>query len=159
MSSYYAESKATIHTFIRDVQTNPTLQEELIQYFTERYRHATAAVEFAELKGYEVGYSNKDALIDLLILEKNQLEFIDRYPERADHFEDTNANEVMEAIRIYQSKSMNLGFFGEDEYLGMLFTNPPNSLVEKALEMYNDAEDDRMREEEREEWSYRRSRD
>ncbi len=159
MSDYDDELTATLFQFTRDVQTNSALQEELIQYFTERYKHAMVALEFAEAKGYAVDSRAQEALIQLLTLEKNQLEAIDRYPERAYHFEDANANEVMEVVSTYQSKSMELGFLWGEEYLAVLFTNPPNSLVARALEMYNDAENDRKEEEEREARSYRRRRD
>ena len=81
MSSYDDELKANIHKFIRDVQTNSALQEELIQYFKERFTHAIVVLEFADVKGYKVNIIGQEALTQWLTLEKEQLEFFDRHPE------------------------------------------------------------------------------
>lgn len=62
MSSYDDELKANIHKFIRDVQTNSALQEELIQYFKERFTHAIVVLEFADVKGYKVNIIGQEAL-------------------------------------------------------------------------------------------------
>lgn len=47
---------------------------------------------------------------------------------------------MLEAVSTHQSKCIELDLLDVDVYLEMLFTNLPNSLIEKALEIDNEVD-------------------
>lgn len=129
MSYYEDRIQENQRKFIRDVQKSPALQAELTQHFeTAGYSSAFQLMRFAQNKGYDVGYE-EDYLIEVLTREKMMLDISTRSPI---YMEEPGPNLLQQWLN-YRQKSVELGFFGDDEVFTMLYIDIPDKLVERAL--------------------------
>lgn len=125
--------KANVHKFVRDVQTNPALQQELIAYFNKHHAVIDIFVlEFALAKGYDVGLSSEtESLTKLLEQEVRLLYILGDSPKQTQYYGYSEA-EIAQLIKQFEQKQKELEV-SESDLLPMLFINLSDLYVENVI--------------------------
>lgn len=122
MSRHDNEAKVNIHQFVKDVQTQPSLQAELMAYVKTQRLEESLVLAFARAKGYEVGYQ-RNIILQVLAAEEMQLE---------DH-----QSNYYDLLTEYKDKYREFNLDPTARPLAMLFLNIPVSFIDRAIRLSN----------------------
>ncbi|HRJ52267.1 MAG TPA: hypothetical protein PLE99_05845 [Candidatus Thiothrix moscowensis] len=111
------ETTGNINKFVKDVQTQPNLQAELIQHFKTNRLKESSVLEFARVKGYEVGYE-RGYILELLEAEQKRLEDNSDYDD---------------LLTEYKHKYREFDLVPTERPLAMLFINTPVFIIDRVI--------------------------